>query len=350
MLLWAGVLFVAAGLSIVVLEAGALRKGVATSGRLVGWAQRPGDSGPMYHAVVEFVDLGGRKRLSESAVGSGVPLGRIGDAIRVVLHTEDAEHVTIDSRATYVIGVVLALLGALSCGIFFLVFRADLFSVFTALAVSGLIGFKLYTLRAAVDRSLAGRRSEGRGIAAAWAELKKKAIDTRTIDPDACGEIPWADAEAVGAAARRQQRMNRFAWPVLLLGGLGLVLLAQHLHRTTSEFLARAVGGSGRVVDLAASDAGADATYAAIVEFEERGERHRFKDSVGANPPMYRAGDVVAILYLPEDPRRARIDRGVWNRATPPLVGALGALLAIAGLWLGARASRRADPSAAFSR
>ena len=89
-LLWAGLAFVAVGASIVVLEARARKTGAATEGRVVGYSERPGDSGRMYRAVIEFVDLAGRKRLIESPLGSGVPIGRVGDQVRIFLRLEDA--------------------------------------------------------------------------------------------------------------------------------------------------------------------------------------------------------------------------------------------------------------------
>jgi len=264
--------------------------------------------------------------LETGARRSGVPIGRVGDPIRVVLHPESPERVTIESPITYVIGVVLALFGVVSCAIFFVTFRWDTFSVITSLVVAAYAGVRLHTLRA---------RSQG--AITSWRKIRESIL-SRTINLEARAQIPWADEGALAAAARRRERVNRFAWPLLVAAGAGLLFLAAHMHRTTSAFLARAVPGSGRVVDLAASESSDDdTTYAAVVEFEADGEPRRFKDSLGANPPLYRPGDQVPVLYLPDDPGVARIDRGIWSRALPPLVGALGALLAVAGTWMGAR-------------
>src|SRR5205085_5322114 len=47
-----------------------------------------------------------------------------------------------------------------------------------------------------------------------------------------------------------------------------------------------------------------------------------FKDSIGGNPPSYRVGDRVTVLYLADNPRKqAIIDRGMfWNWAIPVLL------------------------------
>jgi hypothetical protein len=46
-----------------------------------------------------------------------------------------------------------------------------------------------------------------------------------------------------------------------------------------------------------------------------------FKDNVGTDPPSYRAGDKVTVLYLPANPQKdVIIDRGIWNWAIPGVV------------------------------
>jgi hypothetical protein len=208
----------------------------------------------------------------------------------------------------------------------FKTFRADLFSVAAAFVVTALAGLKLHAIRARMPDKIPS-----------WRALRDEAIRSPTIDPGAGKGIPWASADAVAAALRRQERMNRGAAPLLVTAGAGLMFLAFHLEVTTHDFLAHAVPATGHVVDLAASVSGDGTTYAAMVEFEASGGRHRFKDSLAANSPVYRAGDEVPIRYLPEDPGVARIDRGIWSRLLPAGVGLFGALLALTGLILGAR-------------
>ena len=69
-----------------------------------------------------------------------------------------------------------------------------------------------------------------------------------------------------------------------------------------------------------------------------------FKDSIGTNPPSFRPGDKVTVLYLAEDPRmQAMIDRGrFWNSALPLALALAGILL----LWLFVilRRTRRNSP------
>ncbi|HEV8337139.1 MAG TPA: DUF3592 domain-containing protein [Candidatus Polarisedimenticolia bacterium] len=297
--LWVGIPFIAVGALIVLGEMKARRGAIAVRGRVVGFSSQPGDSGNSYHVVAEYEGLDGRGRLIESAIGCSVPISRVGDALQVLVRPEEPDNALVKSSATYVLGITLASMGAVCCWIFFATFRADLFSILTSVGVTA---FGAYKVRGLATKAPVSLR--------AWMALKDKAIRGRVVAAESRGQIAWADAATLQAAIRRQQRTNRFAWPVLVLGGAGLLVLGLHLHRSTSAFLARAVPATGRVVELAENDSSDGVTYAPVVEFETRGERHRFKDTVSSNPPSYRTGDVVQVFYDPAEARKARVDRG----------------------------------------
>jgi len=320
--LLAGIPFVAIGTLIVLSEAKSRAGAIAVPGRIVGFSRAPGESGESYHVVAEYAGADGQHRLIESAVGSSSPMGRVGDALQILVRPDDPENAAIKSYATYVIGIVLMLMGAVSCWVFLATFRLNPVTLVTSIVVTGLCAYKL---NGVLDRLPASMQS--------WAALKK-AIQGRVYPAAARDQIAWADTATLDATRRRQMRANRFTWLVLVLGGIALVFLGRYLYQSTAEFLARAVPASGRVVELAPNNSSDTVTYSPVVEFEAGGERHRFKDSVGSDPPSYRSGDQVPILYDPADPRRARIDRGIWNRAVPILVGVFGALLALTGLWI----------------
>ena len=68
----------------------------------------------------------------------------------------------------------------------------------------------------------------------------------------------------------------------------------------------------GLVVKLQEKDSSdGDTTYAAVVEYrDQRGENFDFVDSFSSKPPAYFAGQRVIVLYNPNDPHEAQIDRG----------------------------------------
>lgn len=324
--LFAGLPFFAVGILLIVWEHRARRGTVAVPATIAGFSTGSRDG--YYHSVAEFVGLDGVTRYVESSVGSSAPIGYAGDTVTVLLDSADPERAVLQSSLSYVLGAVVAAMGLASCAVFFATFRPTTFSLAGAAVVTALTTYKV----------LGSRRSKSLSLEA-WRE-KTKALRPRVYTEATKGEVRWAYLGAVDAAIVKQQKTSRFAIPILLAAGVGLLVLGAHLHRSTSAFLAKAVPGSGRVVDLAMNHSSDTTTYAPVVEFEVDGRTYRFKDSIGSDPPSYRRGDAVKVLYDPDRPANARIDRGRWNLAVPTLVAAFGALLCSLGIWSAARRRR----------
>jgi hypothetical protein len=334
-LLFAGLCLMAIGALVVLSEARTRRGAVEVPARLIGFSTASGGAsgGPFFHAVAQFDGLDGQTRYLESSVGSSSPLGAVGDGLSVFVQPGDPDKAAIKSPLPYVLGGVVALMGLGSCIAFFAVFRVTTFSIAGAAAVVGWGAWKLHgSLR---DKAISPQ---------AWRDYKRRLLGARLFTEATRGSIRWADPAALQGALRSQQKTNRFAIPVLVLAGAGLAGLGVHLHKQTELFLERAVRGTGVVVELSANHSSDGTTWAPVVEFEHEGRKHRFKDSISANPPSYRTGDTVAVLYDPFHPADARIDRGWWNKAIPILVGAFGALFCSLGLWMALRRTRTPIP------
>jgi len=129
-----------------------------------------------------------------------------------------------------------------------------------------------------------------------------------------------------------QWRNNKRAAP--LVGIFAVALLAGGIYQAGD--LARlelsGLRAQGEVERLVGeSSSRGSYSYHAIVRYRtEKNIRIEFKDNVGSNPPSYRPGDRVTVLYLPDNPRgKAIIDRGVfWNWAIPGMLFVVAAFLA----------------------
>ena len=323
-LLIVGLVFVACGVAAVLSEVRSRRDSRETAGEVVGFSRGKSASGAAsYRLVAQFVGTDGRTRYVESSVGSSSPLGAVGDTVTVLLHPEDPEEVAIKSTLFYVLGVVFAALGVAACVAFFLLFRVTTFSMAGAAVV---VATAAYKLRGSVREKPMSLQ--------AWREYKRKTLRPRVYTEETKGEISWADPAALEAAARNQEKATRFALPVLLVAGVGLLLLGGHLHRRTEAFLAKAVRSHGVVVSLARQHSSGSDTFAPVVAFEHGGRTYRFTDSISSRPAMYATGDSVGVLYDPDNPGNARIDRGRWNTIVPILIGGFGVLFCFAGLWV----------------
>jgi Protein of unknown function (DUF3592) len=319
-----GLGFVAVGILLVAQDARMRRGAHQVRGEVVGFSKGPrGDQSGSFYAVAQYSGPDGQTRYLEASVGSSSPLGAVGDAVTILVHPEDPQRAAIKSSLPSVIGGALALMGIVSCAVFFATFRADAFSMAGAVTVVGWGAWKLH-----------GARRDKPMPMAEWREYKRKLLAPRIFTEATKQEIAWADPAAVQDGLRKQQNASRAAVPLLLVAGVGLLVLGVHLHQKTARFLRVAVAGRGVVVDMAASASHDGTTWAPVVQFEDRGHSYRFKDSVGSNPPSWRRGDPVDVLYDPSNPADARIDRGRWNKLVPDAVALFGALLASLGIWM----------------
>ena len=77
-------------------------------------------------------------------------------------------------------------------------------------------------------------------------------------------------------------------------------------------------------------------TYYPIVRYRTaRNVTLEFKDSIGSNPPSYRPGDKVTVLYRADHPRDVIIDRGAfWNWAIPAVLLMASLMLGALSLWI----------------
>ncbi len=86
---------------------------------------------------------------------------------------------------------------------------------------------------------------------------------------------------------------------------------------------------AGLVTGFSSSHDHDGVTYHPLVAYTDgAGRAVEFTDSVGSNPPLYRRGDAVTVLYLAERGGSAIIDRGLWNWLPALLLYLFGAGLA----------------------
>lgn len=83
-------------------------------------------------------------------------------------------------------------------------------------------------------------------------------------------------------------------------------------------------------------------SYAPVVRFQHGAQHIQFTDSVATNPPAYRVGETVQVLYLESDPYDARIASFVSLWALPTIFGGIGTIF----LALGAGMIFRSRPAA----
>lgn len=116
---------------------------------------------------------------------------------------------------------------------------------------------------------------------------------------------------------------------ILISGGLGVG--AYYAQKSMVEYSSRGIKAEGKVTGFQSKDSDDSVVYHAIIEFtDQSGNSVKFQDSVGSSDPGFKRGDKVTVLYLPEKPAAAMVDRGIFNWALSLGLG-FGALLLLWG-------------------
>jgi hypothetical protein len=181
------------------------------------------------------------------------------------------------------------------------------------------------------------------------------AIDLATVKP-------IESLAATPEMAQKQQtqaKNNRKAAPIVALFAVALLGAGVFQARSIALLESTGLRVDGTVVSLkgewSSGSGRSHYNYFPIVRYRtQAGATVEFKDSVGSNPPSWRPGDKVTVLYRADTRGRdAIIDRGLfWNWAIPVLLFVGGALLAwlFLVMWRSGAWRSPADGLAAQSR
>ena len=124
----------------------------------------------------------------------------------------------------------------------------------------------------------------------------------------------------------------------IALGFVGVVLLgiASFLWMRTKQFVATARSVKGTVINMLKDSEGASAP---VFKFTaSNGDVIEKRDTMYSTPPAHKVGDIVDILYDPNNPQSARVVKSSNLYFAPILLAIMGVVfLGSAAVWLGLR-------------
>jgi Protein of unknown function (DUF3592) len=295
------------------------------AGTIVGVVARNG----MYTPVYRYIGPDGQTHEAKSDTSSGAMRGKeTGRVVPLMISPHNpAEAQEANSHLIDAIGVLL--------------FAAGAFLGYTAITAYP-VTWMTWLMAAVILTSLVGhghRLLIRKGQRPSYTEWRSQRAAAVAIDPAEITPIEklFATPEAQ-AKLQAQSRSNRQAAPMVAVFAAILFAIGVYQARDIARLESAGLRAQGQVVRLkseSGSGSHGNYTYHAIVRFRtDNNVTVEFKDSVGSNPPSYRPGDQVTVLYNADDPRRdAIIDRGrFWNWAIPGLLLVGAALLG----WLSA--------------
>jgi Protein of unknown function (DUF3592) len=299
-------------------------RGLRVMGTIVGVREtRPNN----YRTVYEYSLPSGQGVEATSSYGSSSLRGRdTGRRVPLFTFADRPDQV---SEA----GVPIA---GLFGGVFFAVGLWPLHAALTSWPVTPLTGIVLvavigyYAYRARGLLIPKGQRKSPRE----WLEERRTARETELASVPIRPVEEIVTTPAAQATVARNRRAMRLARPIFVIVGVALIALSVHLGRQLAQRESIGVQVTGTVVSLYERSDSDGSIYYPVVRFQEsNGAEVRFKDRVGSNPPSYRVGDAVTVLYVRgEAASSAMVDRGRWNWLPTGLIALLGGVLTVVGI------------------
>lgn len=113
----------------------------------------------------------------------------------------------------------------------------------------------------------------------------------------------------------------KFTGVFVILSSIFPIGMGVFFYLQSRSFLANSVKTTALVSDLQRSG---DVYYPIFSFTDKEGKTYAFKSSSGSNPPAYKTGDTVSVLYDPENPTEARADSFFDLWLFPVLAVAMG--------------------------
>jgi len=293
-----------------------VNKALETQGRIIGFKTSKGSKDTIFYRPVVRCYIGSVNEFT-STYGSAKPQYQIGDTVPV-LYVEGKEP-RIKSMLPYIMGFVLMVMGGISTAVYISMFRFTFWYIGASVLILVLLALA------------ARKKMKSHGIDSID-ELKDK-IKSHDPENNEKRDHIISNPEEIKRIGIRQQKTLKIVGPVFLLFGIGATVGAIYLGVQRYDFLEKSVSAYGTVVDMHISRSNDGSSYYPVVEFSPSGsfEVFTFRHDVGSNPPSYRRGEQVDVLYLPDNPEDAIIDAGLFNWAAPVFVILFGIVFTAAG-------------------
>lgn len=286
----------------------------------------------MYYALYEYQDSNGNYVECLDDGGSNSLTDKIPGEATTLLMMPGSDKVTRLSVVVPIIGLIFIGVGVFVGVQFVAIFDFNPFVLIFTILGGGYIAFRI---RRAIMKIPADDRKE------IWEFVTKGKFDSAKA-----AKFKEENSKPKGRALndeevmvrlkhyRKQERIGSYLGLVIALGLMG------GAYYTGNDMIERVKNGAsaqGIVTDITSkrsrSSDGDTIMYYSTVEFTApNGETVKFKDSMGASYPLHKDGQAVPVLYYPDQPTDAMIDRGIWNWGISTLLAIGSVLLLLACL------------------
>lgn len=292
-------------------------------GKIITFRQKDGNKQTFYYPVAEFRNEKGEMQKVTSDVGSShLDQKKVGQSVTILYFPNKTGKARIlgSGWPIFVIGLILICAGVFMGYHALLVFEFNPITLTVAILLGAVAFFKFEKIKKPMGqmKSLKALRESG-GL------LPR---DDEEGNTSASREMSQEDIRKVHKDFRRQQA--NWSWFVLLFG-IAMLGIGSTVGYSIWDLEENGLSASGKVIGLEANDSDDGVTYAPIVRYEtQEGRTVKFTSNYSSNPPSYKKGDEVDVLYNPQDPEEdVMIDAGWWNWVIPYSLLAVGFFLCL---------------------
>lgn len=292
----------------------------------------------VYYSLYEYQDAQGNMVEYFDENGSSIITDKIPGTYSTLLMMPETNKVTS-------LGYVLPAFGTICTGSglfvgyqFFRQFHFNIFVPFFVLLGFCVAGFKLFKVYKKISdkdkKEIANFFSKMKSDKkSGFSALSEAAKDMKIEDVKyRHGKGRPLDENEIRARVEIYEKNTRFGSKIGFVLALGLLAGGYYFGQVMASRLAEGIHTKGVVsgIDMrrSSSSNGTSYNYLAIVEFTDKeGKIIHFSDSIGSNHPLYSRGDSVDVIYSPQKPENAIIDRGIWNWTLSFALGGAGVFL-----------------------
>jgi len=295
---------------------------VRVQGQVIGVRQRAN----CFNAVYRYVLPSGETHEATSLEGSDSVRGKQTGAL-VPLWVMPGKPAEVQEARNHIVTLIGAVLLVVAATLFYVAVTAWRVGPMTWIVAAVFLAHFAMRVRAIFFPSDPSLRPSASPFLARQPAAAIQAAPVRRIEDIA--SLP----QQLAREARQRASIRRLA-PFLLIAAVGLVGLGVHQSRALLRLETTGVRAPGTVTGLESSRSGNSAPvyYPLVTYTAGGGQTLRFKDTTGSNPPLYRVGASVTVLYRAGEAKTAIIDRGLWNWLPSLLLFVLGSLLGVVSI------------------
>lgn len=282
--------------------------------------------GKYYYSVFKYKTRNGDIYEKDSSLGSSSILNRLpGTKLKVLIIPDNPEKVRRPTFIWLIFGITFFLPGFFIMNLAINKFEFNYMIALFILAALLFGGDKIYKFYKKITKSEFDKEL----LSELWKDIKsgKKPTSKPT---EIKGKI--LQNHEIIEKAKEHLKYSKITALVFFLVSMGLAYWGYYSGKQMIDMVENGISTYGTIIGMDARNNTDDTgyTYYAIVRFTDNmSETHQFTDKIGSNTPLYNRDDSVDVLYKPNSPNTAIIDRGILNWG----ISTLAALFSLLSLW-----------------